>query len=138
MPSIIHAKIVLEGRSESVLGTGIPVDVTCVRGLLEDVSQMHSVEFQSAFGSLSIKELMEEWRNNGLLSGQVPLLVEKFRKAAFEADNLGEAAVEFRNKNELPDIAPGVALVFCAILDYLAGSCGVGGVVRFVVPGESQ
>jgi len=37
--------------------------------------------------------------------------VEEVRKAAFEADNLGEAAVEFRNKNELPDIAPGVAPV---------------------------
>jgi len=125
---MIYAKVVLEGGFEpDHRGTG--TEITCIRNLLDEVSKIYSAEFQSAFGTSAVDELLVGWRENGLEGRQVSIWVDKLRKAAFEGDDLGEASVEFRNK-DLPDIAPGVVPVVCAILDYLAGCCGTDGYVR--------
>ena len=136
MPAIIHAKVVLEGRSVDP-GARIQADLTCIRALLDDVFAIHNAAFQNVFGTLDVPELLADWRKNGFQSRQVPIWVEKLRKAAFESDNLGETSVEVRNTIE-PDIAPGVVPVFCAILDHLAGCCGSEGVVILVLPDETQ
>jgi hypothetical protein len=136
MPTIIHARVVLEGRSEYDSGGKIQTNITSIRGLLDDVSRIHSAEFQSALGTLAVGEVLEDWQKYGLPGSQIPAWVEKLRKAAFEADDLGEASIDLRNQSELPDVMPGVAPVLCAMLDYLAGSCGCAGVVRLVLPDE--
>ena len=137
MPVNIHARVILEGRSEYDAGGEIQTNITCIRGLLEGVSRIHKAEFQSAFGTLVVDEVLKDWQTNGLPSSRVPVWVETLRKAAFDADDLGEASIDLRNQDELPDLMPGVAPVLCAMLDYLAGSCGYAGVVRLVLPDES-
>ena len=139
MPAIIHAKVVLEGRSEHDPYTGaeIQADITCIRSLLDEVQAIHTAGFESAFGAVTVRELLEDWHQSGLKSVQIPGWVEKLRKAAFEADSLGEVPVEFRNRRELPDVAAGVVPVLCAILDYLGGCCGSDGVVMFVFPDKT-
>lgn len=98
---------------------------------------IHTAGFESAFGAVTVRELLEDWHQSGLKSVQIPGWVEKLRKAAFEADSLGEVPVEFRNRRELPDVAAGVVPVLCAILDYLGGCCGSDGVVMFVFPDKT-
>jgi len=132
MPSTIHARVVLEGRRPDP-GAGVGADVTCVRALLDDIFAMHNATFQIAFGGVDVSGLLADWRNNGLQSRHVPMWVEMLRKAAFEAENLGEASVELRDMDD-PEAAPGVIPVFCAILDHLAGCCGLDGAVILVFP----
>jgi hypothetical protein len=132
MPAVIHAKVVRKGWYEHDRGAGIVADLTCIHGLLDEVCATHRTEFESAFGTGLVDALLAEWKENGLRSREVPALVQRFRKAAFEADSLGEVPVEFRNQRELPDVGAGVVPVLCAILDYLAGRCGPDGAVVLV------
>ena len=136
MPAIIHARVVLEGRSEHDPGSEVQADMTCIRGLLDDVFAIHSAGYESSFGAVTVQGLLSEWQQNGLRSFQIPAWVEKLRKAAFEAENLGEASMEIRNHRDLPDGMPGVVPALCAILDYFAGCCGSDGVVMLVFPDE--
>jgi hypothetical protein len=140
MPAIIYAKVVLEGRSEHehCPGGDVQVDVTCVRSLLDDIRATHPAGFESTFGAVTVHALLEDWQQNGLKSLQIPGWVEKLRKAAFDAESLGEAPVEFRNRRELPDVAAGVVPVLCAILEHLAGCCGSDGMVVLVVPDKTS
>jgi hypothetical protein len=132
MPAPIHATVQLEHRLEYHLHEEpVRIELTFIRGLLEDVRAMHEVGFAHAFGAKTVQDLLDEWQQNGLKSFDVPSCVEKLRQVAFEADSLGEALMEIRNKRSMPDIAPGAVLVLCAILDYLASSCGSDGVVTF-------
>lgn len=135
MPATIQARVVLEGRPFDP-EVRLHTDLTCIRGLLDDVFAIHRTAFESAFGTFDVRGLLSDWRTNGLSSRNVPIWTEKLRKAAFEADSLGEASVEFRNTE--PDIAPGVAPVLCAILDHLASCSGSDGVVILVSPDEKQ
>ena len=133
MPSLIHAKVLLQGRSEHDYypGAEIQVDITCIRGLLDDVRAIHTDGFQSVFGTTTVDQLLMCWQQSGVTGRQIQEWAQQLRKTAFEAESLGEFAVEFRNRRDLPDLAGGVVPVLCGIFEYLAGCCGSVGVVSF-------
>jgi hypothetical protein len=139
MPETIHAKVIIEHRlAYHDHREPVRLDLTCMRSLLDDVRALHKADFEGAFGPVTVQALLEDWQNRGLDNASVTKWSAELRQAAFSADSLGETSMEFRNKHDLPDIAPGAVPVLCAILDYLAGSCGFDGAVQFVVgDGES-
>jgi hypothetical protein len=60
--------------------------------------------------------------------------VERLRQAAFDAESLGEALVDLRNRDQSPDIAPGVIPVLSAILDHFGCACGANGTIWLIMP----
>jgi hypothetical protein len=133
MPATIYAQVRLEHRLDYDMNVEpVRIELTFIRGLLEDVQALHAAGFTHAFGADTVQDVLGFWQRSGLRSLDVPECVEKLRQVAFEAESLGEASMELRNKHAMPDIAPGPVLVLCAVLDYLATSCGLDGVVAFV------
>jgi hypothetical protein len=132
MPAGYSMKVVLEGHSEELTPIRDHVDVSCIRRLLDDVCARHADEFLVVFGTKSVQVLLERWESDGIFGSDVAKWVEDLRKAAFQAEDLGEATFEVRNKDDLPDLAPGSVAVFCAVLEYFSAAAGSHGRVKII------
>lgn len=136
MPSPIHALLRVEGWSPATPLKPKVIEVTSLRGLLDDTSRLHAAAFEEIFGRAVAADVLTDWASGGITSTVVERVRARLLSDAFDSEDIGEAFVDFRNVQE--SVAPGVAPVLCSMLAHLASACGVGGSVHVELDEEGS